>query len=294
MTELTWTGPNGAVLHAGAGRPWGVQELEGWRKLADVATSSVPRPGAHGSYPGGHYVRRRPIRATLVHRPWHGSLNAALDELEAATGVTENSTVPTPLEISQLGVTHRAWARCVDRDVPQGETWVSGLALGVVVEWDAADPFKYRLPGYSPIETEPSTPGEGGLEFPLEFPLAFGEQSQGGSVTVENTGNAPSWPVLELDGPGRGLAVIADDGRQLRFLNDYILAENETLRIDTGRKAVTLSGVTRSGKLLVRQWFAIPPRGPDGTPGSLTLSLTGSDMTNDTRLRVVEWYDTEV
>lgn len=293
MTELTWTGPTGAVLRAGSGRPWGVQDLQGWRRLASIASSSVARPGAHGSYPGGHYARSRPIRALLVHRPWHGPLEAALDELEAATGVVERSTEPTPLEIGQLGVTYRAWARVVDREVPQDDRWAAGVAVGVLVEWEAPDPFKYRVPGYSPVETEPSTPGGGGLEFPLEFPLAFGEQSEGGSVTVTNAGNAPSWPVLELDGPGLGLAIIADDGRQLRFLADYALAAGETLQIDTGARSVTLSGVSRANKLLVRQWPVVPPRGPDG-PGSLTLSLSGSNMTSATRLRVAEWYDTEV
>lgn len=287
-TELMWTGPTGNVLHAGPGRPWGVQELEGWRRLPEMSTSSVPRPGSHGSYPGGHHARRRQVRAVLVCRPWHGTLEAALAELEAATGVVERSTEPSALDVTQLGVTHRAWARVVDRDVPQDERWAAGVMVGVVVEWEAADPFKYRVPGYTPVETEPSTPGGGGLEFGLEFPLEFGDQSVGGSVTLTNTGNAPSWPVLELDGPGRGLAITADDGRVLRFLSDYVLDDDETLVINTGRRSVTLAGVSRSNQLLVRQWPSVPPG------GSLTLSLTGSDMTNDTRLRAAEWYDTEV
>lgn len=288
MTELMWTGPNGAVLHAGAGRPWGVQVLEGWRKLAEISTSTVSRPGAHGSYAGGHYARKRPIRATLVHRPWHGLLADAVAELEAATGVVERSTEPTQLDVTQLGVTYRAWARVVDREIPQEEAWIAGVAIGVVVEWEAPDPFKYRIPGYSPVETEPSTPGTGGLEFPLEFPLVFGAPSEGGSVTVSNTGNAPSWPILELTGPGVGMTITADNGRQLKFLSDYALLAGETLRLDTGRRSVTLNGVSRANKLLIRQWPVIPPG------GSLTLSLSGTDMTSATRLRVAEWYDTEV
>lgn len=288
MTELTFTGPSGSQLFVGAGRPWGVRVLDGWERRPNTHSASTARESRHGSFAGPHRVVDRQIRAKLAFRPWFGTLADALAELRAATGVIEE-TAPTALEITQLGMQRRAWARCVDVEVPQEEAWIAGQAPDVVVEWHCPDPHLYRLP-VQDVSTGPSVPGVGGLIFPLRFPLRFGTASTGGAIQLTNLGNAPAWPVFEITGPGRALAITeATSGRALRFEPAFTLAAGEVLRVDTGygERTVTLAGVSRSNVLLTRKWFSIPPG------GSITAVLSGLDMTGTTRLRGVA-YHTEV
>jgi hypothetical protein len=291
MTELVFTGPSGAQLVAGTARPWGVRVLEGWEARPNIRSGSTARESRHGSFTGPLRAIDRPIRARLVYRPWHGDSNGlrgALDELRAATGIVEE-TAPTTLDVTQLGEPRRAFARCVVVDVPQDEAWIAGAAVDVVVEWHCPDPHRYRLPVQT-IDTGPSIPGAGGLVFPLSFPLRFGTASTGGTLQLTNTGNAPAWPVFEITGPGRALALTeVGSGRALRFDANYVLTAGQVLRVDTGfgERGVTLAGVSRSNVLINRQWFGVPPG------GTISVALSGLDMTGTTRLRAT-WYHTEV
>jgi hypothetical protein len=287
MTTLMFTGPDGRQLQVGPGRPWGVKGLEGWEALPQLTSSTVRRPGTHGSFAGAHALEYRRVLARLVYRPWNGSFDDAIEELRAVTGVTRDTPL-TALDITQRGRTKRAWVRCVHRLVPQEDEWIAERVMAAEIEWLAADPFVYVLPARGPVETAPSIPGLGGLVFPLVFPLVFGTMSTGGSLTMTNAGNAPSNPRLQLDGPGRGFTITdSATGRQLRFDANFTLLAGDQLEINTQERAVTLRGVSQSSALLVRQWPEIPPN------GSLTLTLAGSDMTSTTRLRAAEWYDTE-
>lgn len=291
MTELTFTGPSGAQLVAGTGRPWGVKELEGFEALPAVRSASVARLSRHGSFVGSHRVINRRIRATLVYRPWYAGtagLAGALAELRTATGIIEE-TLPSSLDITQLEIPRRVFGRVIDRQVPQDDAWIAGAVVAASVDWECPDPFRYQLPQRT-IETGPSVPGTGGLIFPMRFNLTFGTASTGGSLQLTNPGNAPAWPVFEVTGPARAISITEQaSGRTLRFDTNFAITAGQVLRIDTGfgDRAVTLAGVSRANALLTRQWFSIPPG------GTITVVLAGLDMLGTTRLRAY-WYPTEV
>ncbi len=112
-----------------------------------------------------------------------------------------------------------------------------------------------------------------GITAPLVAPLTAGTGISSGSLTVWNGGNAAAWPVFTLTGTLVAPVIQrVDTGQKLQFAPGYILADGETMTIDTYARTVAIAGVSRRDQLIVADWFPIPSR----QDTVITLASTGA------------------
>jgi hypothetical protein len=147
------------------------------------------------------------------------------------------------------------------------------------VQLFAADPRLYGDTLKSSFY-DPTVVGLGGIDFPLDFPLVFG-QSTSGQMTVENQGNFPTPPVLTIEGPVTNPKVDNETvGKTIDLTGTFVQADDVV--IDVGSRRVTLNGAVRPDLIVVSTtaWWEI-------VPGDNTLRLRGSSMAGgQTRLTV--------
>lgn len=171
----------------------GIDGMDG----AAVRTNVDVKPQRDGAILHNSYLGARTI--VLTGQVVAGSFETRrtmLDDLAAhvVSILRANGTLrftPTGGSARQLTV------RAFDKAVVRG---------GVVKEFQltllAPDPFVYSDTLFS-ASTSPLTGGgtAGGVALPHAFPFSFGEYTAGGEVTVTNSGNVNSYPVVRVYGP---------------------------------------------------------------------------------------------
>jgi hypothetical protein len=121
---------------------------------------------------------------------------------------------------------------------------------------------------------------EGGLTFPVTFPITFTGVSGTGVVRVNNPGNvaAPVW--LRIDGPiPAGGWSITHQGKQqtLTFATALELGAGEFVTVDMDRREVLAQGqAPRSGYVTSRGWFDLDPGDNDIAFSSQNYSSTAT------------------
>jgi hypothetical protein len=121
---------------------------------------------------------------------------------------------------------------------------------------------------------------EGGLTFPITFPITFTGVSGTGVVRVNNPGNvaAPVW--LRIDGPiPAGGWSITHQGKQqtLTFATALELGAGEFVTVDMDRREVLAQGqAPRSGYVTSRGWFDLDPGDNDIAFSSQNYSSTAT------------------
>ncbi len=121
---------------------------------------------------------------------------------------------------------------------------------------------------------------EGGLTFPVTFPITFTGTSGTGVVRVNNPGNtqAPVW--LRIDGPiPAGGWTITHQGKKqsLTFATSLALAAGEFVTVDMDKREVLAQGqAPRSGYVTSRGWFDLDPGDNDIAFSAQNYSSTAS------------------
>lgn len=277
---------NGLLL--GTGTRFRRTDLEGWLDLDETRDGDVDLDNEHGAQPGQLLAARRVVTWT-GHISGRAGFDDAVNQLRRAFTLDENP-VEAPLVIQTAGIKHMAYARVVHRKIPQSMEWVSSLTR-FVVQWRATNPRVLRLPMLTP-QASPPTPAGNGLRFPLRFPLMFGGTPAGGELVLANEGAAHAQPVWRITGPCLGAEITnADTGARLWFEPDYLVPAGHQVELSTEDKTVlqkpvgaTGDGVSRSNRLVRREWFTLPPGvtrvrfdSADGT-GTVTCRYHHTDM----------------
>lgn len=141
--------------------------------------------------------------------------------------------------------------------------------LRVTGPWDkdfqalmvAADPRIYSFSLYTTTVLASGGGGATGFGFPMTFPLSFGAASPTGQISAENQGDAISYPVLTLTGPGTNPTIVNNTTGERITLN-YTLNAGETLVVDTLNKTILFNGNTPAyGALdyVNTQWWGLIP-----------------------------------
>lgn len=268
----------GIPFNAGPGPvEYVVETLEGWWGSPGVRGNVTPRLWAHGDFAEKAWRTGRIINvAGRVYADTTGGIVEAQDKVAAILGEGDMGlfTVLDP------------WA---------GEARNARVKLApgtqVNVDWDLPGSFRYQFTlhapdgrkygQYSEYTTKAARAG-GGLEFPL-FQQAtpvmdFGEPGIPGTVTVTNTGKAPTAPVFKVTGELLNFSIVEQGTASRLYYKDPIPAGHYVM-LDAADGSVQMDGYAdRSASLSRREWTLIQP-GQSATYLFESPGAVGSEMT---------------
>jgi len=251
--QIEWRG-----LLLGVGTVYARQGLDGWLDLPGIDNASTPRSGQHGSTPGRLLAQERIVEAQLqVAAPGDPT---AIDALVDVLALYQEET---PLVVQAHGRRLMANGRVLRRRIPMDRLFAVGIGK-VTVQWECTDPRRYELAERVAVTGLPQA--ESGLTWPLTWPLDWGTPAVTGNVTVNNTGKAPTSPVIEFAGPVDVPALVRlSDGARLEY--DITVGPGETLTVDTAAGTVQLNGADRlytaSSRSAPEEWFELGPGATD-------------------------------
>jgi hypothetical protein len=250
----------GDALLLGPGTPYHVRTLSGWEELPALDSGTVPRPAAHGAYPGALLAQPRTITVDdMVIRAPADQIGAALDRLNVGTGVTDEE-LPLLIHLDERGPL-LAFARVVRRVVPVESGYALGVITGAAIQWEASDPRRY-LPPEQCAETGLPEPC---LDWHRDDAGAFtrGVPASTGTLAPYNAGTAPTHPVITFRGPvDTPTLTNSTTGAQLSYRVQ--LDDGEELTVDTYASTVTLNGTdnligTAAATSHPEHVFTLPP-----------------------------------
>jgi len=236
--------------------PWTISNLRGWHDLPPVRSAQVDRPDRHGVHLGKLRAGARLIEVELTQAADDDGVDL-LEDVRDATALDEDPA-EEPLTIwSGTGEPQTVWARLERRSVPTDWQWSIGHRR-VVMQWLASDPRRYSAGPELSASVGLSPPVDGGLEFPLLFPLDFGDSVGAQILRPFNAGNVAVWPLIDLAGPLMGVRLVSSlTGQVLAFDPAWEIPAGQTVSVDTGNRSVTLAGVSQRTRLHTAQWFPL-------------------------------------
>lgn len=273
--QVEWRG----VLWGWPATSVGVTDLKGWFDYS-LRGSNADRPGRHGTMPG---LKRGNERVVEVELTSLDDDEAILESIRAATTLDEDP-VEEPLVVwAGTAEPRYVRARLERRAIPTDFDWSVGHHRAVL-QWTVTDPRLYSVAEHESSLVGLPAAGPTGLVFPLTFPLAFGAGGSSNSTTVTNAGDTATWPTFVITGPVAGPTITTATGRKLQFASSFEVAAGSTMTVDTFARGVTVDGVSRSGDLIVRDWFPLPP-------GDTRLTFAGSGAYDPAAGLRVRWRD---
>jgi hypothetical protein len=261
--NTVWGGLDGEVQ---------ITDITGWWDKPSLRGSSTDRPGRHGATAGRKHAETRTveIELTVAGDDEDMAILRAIDDVCAySEEPAEEPVVIWAKSTEPLLVA----GRLEKVAIPTDHEWSVGHHR-IRLQWVCTDPRRYSWQPYtSPVLGMPGGVSTGITE-PLVAPISAGGGVASGSLILPNTGNAAAYPVLTLTGELSGPVITrADTGQQLKFAASFVLADGQTLTIDTGTRSVLLDGaVSRRDALIVADWFSLPR----GSNTVINLGSTGS------------------
>ncbi|MGV9883534.1 phage distal tail protein [Streptomyces sp. NPDC003006] len=214
--------------------------LTGWEELPGLESSDANRPAGHGGWPGTQWAQPRTVTAQLWLAPDpDGGPEAALAALRALRSATAIRDEEEWLAVRLYGETLAVKARITQRVVPTDRQFLASRLAKVTLQWKAMDPRRYESVARRATIGLPRR--EPGLTWPLTWPLKWGTPGAIGEATVENTGSAPTHPLITFTGPCVGPRLANhDDGTWLEYR--LPLSPGDVLEVDTAEGSVVLNG----------------------------------------------------
>lgn len=272
------------ALSFGPGSRYHVTAIEGLDDLPDIRSDDMERPGQHGDYTGPDYTGPRVIQLGLGLRA--DSPDELRDLVLALRAATQPQRQPDALRLVDQGTL--VYGKVRRRSIPYDaeNLWRTGTAA---LELYCADPHLYGLDERSATTTaySPAT----GRTYPLVRPRAYGAAGQSGRLTATNSGDAPAYPVLRVDGPVANPSIEqTNSGASITI--DATLGDGEYLLIDTRTRAVLYMGTSPR-----RSWLRSGAMWPVLQPGFNEFAYRGSALPGSPgqpSLLTVTWRDTSL
>jgi len=237
----------------GFGVRWSLTTFDGWDGSPSPTLNLTQRARAHGATASESFLTPRIMTlGGLIHGADTAAIEAAFDRLNAAV-----SLEPFEILVLESGRIRNAVVQRQGEVIP---TWHSDKLAAYSILISAKDPRKF---GDLVTATTRLPFSEGGLTFPVTFPITFTGTSGTGVIRVNNPGNtqAPVW--LRVDGPiPAGGWSVAHLGKQqaLTFATALALGSGEFVTVDMDRREVLAQGqAARSGYVTSRGWFSLDP-----------------------------------
>ncbi|MBB5852233.1 phage tail domain-containing protein [Amycolatopsis umgeniensis] len=235
----------------GAGVEWWVTKEDGWSGGPGIRLDLSDRPQRDGSFDAPSFRTARVI--TLEGTAIAPDPDTREDAKNRIVAVLADGATLGSLVVAERTMTRRASVRLA-AGVKIADT--TPVSFDWSIQLTAPDPLRYGEE--QQLTCGLPRPGAG-IEFPLSFPLEFGEPG-GGRLSLLNRGTTPAWPQWTIHGPCVRPVIRNDsaDGRQLAF--SLSLSAGDELKIDTAARTVTLGQMSRRAGLLPgSRWFGLPP-----------------------------------
>lgn len=241
--KYTLTGPDGTIVtfndDADPNNVGMLTEITGFDS-PDVRENADDLVQMDGGIHGDFFYGRRPITMTGKITSFGGNpatRNMQMTRLMQATNAMRANAILswTPSGSVQqqfIGLRRQQPLRIT-------EAWIKQFQISMV----AADPRIYSGAVNTTSVSASGTGGAGGFGFNMTFDVAFGAAVITGQTFVENKGNAETFPVYTITGPGQNPSVYnATTGKLLSFI--YTLGAGETLVVDTLNRTVMLNNAS--------------------------------------------------
>lgn len=239
------------------GVAWVVEEEDGWSSSPPVRVAADEREADDGAYDTVSYYGARLITLTgRADAPDKAGMQAAKRRL--AKVCSDLRAGLKALSCAETDATRYAWVRRgADVKVKDQGARMFSWQLTLL----APDPRK--VGGLEALATGLANPAGGaGATFPWTFPLVFaGAAGATGAITVTNSGDYPSRPVLRIAGPVTGPVVEnITTGQKLR-LTGISLGAADYLDVDMDARTVVLNGsASRRGTIASEsEWWSLAP-----------------------------------
>lgn len=258
---------------------------------ADARDGDRANPGQDGGQFGIDYRDGR----TLSFELWTDTTTAqdaraalaALQRQWSADTVRLTPRAVTPLRFRMPGSDTVVVYGRPRRFTPAGQRTRDQGVIDLVATFRTADRLFYADTEQS-ISLDLVASGGGGISWPVAWPIAWASSGQR-QDTVVNAGDAPTWPIITINGPVAQPSVeLVGTGRSLRL--DTTIASDQALTIDTRPWARTIlrgdgasfAGAARGAALADFQLpvgeTVIAYRGTD-LSGQSTCTITWRDAT---------------
>ncbi|MEU2281200.1 phage tail protein [Streptomyces sp. NPDC013178] len=283
--QMQWAG-----LLLGPGTPYEIDRggLTGWEDLPEYDSSDADHPTAHGAWPGARYAKPRKVGATVWTLPGQEGAATALAATRALRQALLLGDAERWLAVRLHGETLAVRARVSQRVLAADRTYTTQGVSRASVQWYATDPRRYSITEQTAV-TGPPQP-ESGLTWPLTWPLYWGQTASTGDVNADNTGSAPTHPVITFTGPCTD-PTVTDRASTRRLSYRITLTAGDELVVDTAAGTVTLNGTasrrnTAAADSSPEELFAFEP-GRAQLAFRPQAHATGARMT--VRWRDAEW-----
>lgn len=248
---------------------WILENFTGWGSPGSTA-ELTQRARGHGATSSEGFLRARVMTLEgTIDAPTTELLSLAVDELSAAVSLSEFT-----LMVSESGRIRHAIAKRQDEVLI---SWIDAYTARFSIQVAAKDPRKF---GDLVTVTTRLPFSEGGLTFPVTFPITFTGASGSGVVRINNPGNtqAPVW--LRIDGPipaGGWTVTHLGKGQSLTFATSLALGAGEFITVDMDKREVLAQGqAPRSGYVTSRGWFSLDPGDNDIAFSAANYSATAT------------------
>lgn len=279
-------GDDDSGLLLGAGTPYDIVELDGWKDLPALSLTDVQKPTAAGMWRGPMYPQDRSMTLTLqtagtagfTGMPTTAQYAANLDALEAVTTPGADTTAEIPMVVQLAGQQLMASVRCQQRQEPITQGYTSPGLDKQTLQLTASDPRRYA----PAVQTASCGlyAAAGGLTYPITYPLAWGMVTSTGSLTINNGGRTSTPPMLTITGGGNTPVITRWDTGEFLML-DLNLRPSDTIVIDVLNEQILLDGSSIYAALDPSSdpisAFLMPPR--KTTLGLSVASGTGTTLT---------------
>jgi hypothetical protein len=257
------------------GVEWWVTKEEGWSSGPDVRLELAERPQRDGTFdaPSFRSARVITLEGTAI-APHPDVLERARDRIAAL--LSDGSRL-VEFAVRERTVTRRAMVRLSAAAKIAGRT---PDTFDWSVQFTAPDPLRHSVDVHTETTILPQPAV--GEEFPLGFPLQFGDPV-GGTLGLLNAGTAIAWPVWTVTGPcNRPVIRNNSTGQWLGF--NLRLVEGDRLVVDVAARTVRLGGASRRAAMQrYSTWFGL-------APGSTSIDFDAQDTT-ETGTLTVSWRD---
>lgn len=247
-----WTG--NAVDDYGV--TWVVTDPSGWSDGAPIRMTTSDQSGADGGRSGPPLLGARLIvlKGKAV-APDRLAMLAAKDRLVSLALGTRTAY---PLVVAEAHLTRQAMVKPF---IPARTNDLGSTRFDWEIGLRADDPLRYSV---DPVTVTALLPpdAQGGMTFPMTFPLTFGAPGENGDVGVflTNAGNADVMPTLTINGPVVNPSVRNVTTNRVTALGISLLS-GESLVIDFTAKTVLLNGTAnrRQNLLPTSTWWPLVP-----------------------------------
>lgn len=240
-------GPDAGGLLLGAGTPYDVIELDGWDDLPLIATTDVNKPTTPGAWAGPMFPGERILTlsvqvagtAGFTGTPSTAQYAANVAALRRLTAPSQDTTAEIPFVVQLAGQQLMASVRCQQRAMPITQGYAAPGLDKATFQFAASDGRRY-------VPTVQSAScglyaATGGLTYPITYPITWGSVTSNGTLTINNSGDYATPPLLTLTGGGTTPTITRQDtGAQLVI--DLTLQGSDTLVVDVLNELLILDG----------------------------------------------------